>query len=380
LTGLYPHKSGVRAEGDILSGSVPTLGDTMRKRGYRTAAFSANFYFFARDLGFVHGFSRFEDYDQSIGGILEKVPLSKLVLTTLSRFTIGERWAFFGLKNVANGEKINENAMNWIEKGHRPFFAVLNYFDLHEPVLPPDSFLHEYNKNEDARAESLDYPEMCALFGRTRSCDPERPQFIDSYDGAMHYVDQNIQQLLSQLKERGILDDTIVVITGDHGQEFGDHGIYGHGKSLFRGEIHVPLLFFKPGMVPAAVRVPTPVSTIDIAATILDLTAPDGKQALPGRSLAPLWHSNDVATGWPEPISELAKLHWFVENAPNYNGPVQSIVTPDWHYIHQEGKDLLFDWKTDIDEAHDLCAAQPAACATLKTQVQADQGSRQQAH
>jgi arylsulfatase A-like enzyme len=380
LTGLYPHESRVRAEGDILSGSVPTLGDTMRKRGYRTAAFSANFYFFARDLGFVHGFSRFEDYDQSIGGILEKVPLSKLVLTTLSRFTIGERWAFFGLKNVANGEKINENAVNWIEKGHRPFFAVLNYFDLHEPVLPPDSFLHVYNKNEDARAESLDYPEMCALFGRNRSCDPERPQFIDSYDGAMRYVDQNIQQLLSQLKERGILDNTIVVITGDHGQEFGDHGIYGHGKSLFRGEIHVPLLFFKPGMVPPAVRVPTPVSTIDIAATILDLTAPDGKQALPGRSLAPLWHSSEAATGWPEPISELAKLHGFDEDAPNYNRPIQSVVTQDWHYIHQEGKDLLFGWKTDIDEAHDLCATQPAVCATLKTQFQADQGSGQQAH
>jgi arylsulfatase A-like enzyme len=195
-------------------------------------------------------------------------------------------------------------------------------------------------------------------------------------------VNDSVQRLLSQLNERNLLRNTIVVFTSDHGQGFGDHGIYGHGKSLYRQEIHVPLVFWKPGTMPASVRVPTPVSTTDIAATILDLTAPDNEkvQPLPGQSLAALWRSSEPDTTWPEPISELARLHWFAKDAPNYNGPVRSIVTPEWHYIRQEGKDLLFDWKTDPGETHDMCAAQPTVCDTLRTRIQTDEDSQAQTH
>jgi arylsulfatase A-like enzyme len=370
----------VQAGKDILSGSLPNLGETMRKRGYRTAAFSANYELFTRDHGFIHCFSHYEEYEQSIGGILEKVPLSKLILEALSNVTIGEKFAYFGEKNAPTTEKVDKDALGWIEKGHRPFFVVLNYFDLHEPTLPPDHYLHMFTTNAKARIQNVYFDEKCASYDVKPLCDRERQQFVDVYDGSIRYVDGSIQHLLSQLTEQGLLKNTIVVFTSDHGQEFGDHGLYGHGKSLYRQVIQVPLIFWKPGVVPSTVRVPTPVSTTDIAATILDLTAPDGKQALPGQSLAPLWHSSEAATGWPEPISELAELHWFVENAPNYNGPVQSIVTPDWHYIRQEGKDLLFDWKADREEKTDLCAAQPTVCATLKVQLQKDEGTGQQAH
>lgn len=212
------------------------------------------------------------------------------------------------------------------------------------------------------------------------SCGSERPQFIDTYDGSIRYVDDSIQHLLSQLNERGQLENTIVVFTSDHGQEFGDHGIYGHAKSLYRQEIQVPLFFWKPGLVPASVRVPTPVSTSEIPATILDLAAPDDKQALPGRSLATLWRSSESVSGWPEPISEVALLRWWDKGAPNYNSSLQSIVTPEWHYIRQESNDLLFDWKTDPDETHDLSVTQPTVCAALRTRIQTAEGSRPQAH
>jgi arylsulfatase A-like enzyme len=182
------------------------------------------------------------------------------------------------------------------------------------------------------------------------------------------------------LKDRGLLENTIVVVTSDHGQEFGDHGLYGHHESLYRGEIHVPLIIWKPGLVPASVRVPTPVSTTDIPATILDLTAPGNQQPLPGRSLAPLWRPSQPVSAWPAPISELSELHWFDRDAPNYNGPVKSIVTPNWHYIHQEGRDLLFDWIADPEETRDLCAAQLTVCASLRTQPEDANGGRPVAH
>ncbi len=379
LTGLYPHQSRVQQLKDVLSPTTPTLGDALRTRGYRTAAFSANYLLFSKDHGFGHGFSHFEEYDQSIGGILEKVPLSLFILEQLSRMTTGEPWAFFGIKNAANADKINQDALNWIGNGHRPFLVVLNYFDIHQPVLPPEPYLHMFTNNAKARNQSLYFQEQCDD-QLEESCDADRPQFLDTYDGSIRYVDQSFQRLLAQLNERGMLQNTIVVFTSDHGQELGDHGLYGHGKSLYRQEIQVPLIFWNPGLVPAAIRVSTPVSTTDIPATILSLAAPDDKPKLPGQSLAALWHSSQPVAGWQEPISELAGAHWFDKRAPNYNSMARSIVTADRHYIHQQGNELLFDWKADPAETNNLCSAQPALCTDLRTQIQSRDPSFQQPH
>jgi arylsulfatase A-like enzyme len=380
LTGLYPQNTHVETDFDDLSGTWPTLGDALRKRGYRTAAFSANYQFFSRDRGFIHGFSHFEEYEQTIGGIFEKVPLSKFILKSLSGYTTGDTFAFFGLKNAADAAQVNDNALHWIHRGRPPFFVVLNYFDLHEPVLPPEPYLHMYTSDAKARKQSLYFPAMCSWSEVGASCDSNRPEYLDTYDGAIRYVDESVQQLVSQLKQDGLLDNTIVVFTSDHGQEFGDHGIYGHGKSLYWREIQVPLIIWKPGSIPASVSVPTPVSTTDLPATVLDLAVPDAKHELPGRSLADLWRSSDQASTWPPPLSELARLHWRTRTAPNFNAPIDAIVTPEWHYIRQEGKDLLFDWRTDPEEAHDLCAAQPTVCTALQAQLQKAEATPQPAH
>jgi arylsulfatase A-like enzyme len=380
LTGAYPNDTHVETDMDDLSSTWPTLGNALSKHGYRTAAFSANYQFFSRDRGFIHGFAHFDEYEQTIGGILEKVPFSRVILQKLSGYTTGDAFAFFGLKNAADAAQINENAMDWIHRGHPPFFVVLNYFDLHEPVLPPQSYLSMYTKDAMARKQSLYFPDTCSWSEVGASCDSRRPQYLDTYDGAIRYVDDSVQQLLAQLKQSDLLENTIVVFTSDHGQEFGDHGIYGHGKSLYWREIQVPLIIWKPGAIPASVSVPTPVSTTDLPATILDLAIPGAQHELPGRSLADLWRSSDQAATWPPPFSELAKLHWRTRTAPNYNAPIDAIVTPDWHYIRQEGNSLLFDWKTDPDEAHDLCAAQPTVCADLQAKLQKAESTPQQAH
>ncbi len=379
LTGLLPHENRMEAATDILSGSLPNLGDAMSKRGYRTATFSANFKFFNRSHGFTHGFSRFEEYDQTVGGILDNVHLSRFILEKLSHFTTGANYAFFGMKNWASAETIDKNALDWIGKGDRPFFLVLNYTDVHEPTLPPEPYLHRYTSSAVARDQSMRFQDNCVDAQPKASCDADRQQFIDTYDGSIRYVDDSIKQLISQLNERGQLANTIVVFTSDHGQEFGDHRLYGHAKSLYRAEIQVPLLFWKPGLVPGSVRVAAPVSTSDIPATILDLASPDDKQALPGHSLTTLWRSGDPVSDWPEPISELTAFRGFDKRAPNYDASIQSIVTPEWHYILKGGKmDLLFDWKTDPDETNDLSATQPALCADFRKRIEAVESSRPQ--
>ena len=249
LTGLYPHETRMEHEKDVLSGKWPNLGNVMRQRGYRTAAFSANYQFFTRSHGFAQGFTRFEEYEQTLGGILNNVHLSRLILQKLSRVTTGVDYAFFGVKNWASAERVDKNALDWIGKGDRPFFLVLNYTDVHEPSLPPEPYLHMYTANVEARNQSMHFQDNCVDANPKASCGPDQQQFIDTYDGSIRYVDDSIKHLISQLKERGQLENTIVVFTSDHGQEFGEHSLYGHAKSLYRGEIQVPLLFWKPGLV-----------------------------------------------------------------------------------------------------------------------------------
>jgi arylsulfatase A-like enzyme len=385
LTGRYPEEIGVRTDADVLSGGWPNLGDAMAKRGYRTGAFSANFLFFSRDHGFFHGFSHFEGYEQSLVTILKRTPASRLILTDLSHNLPDSLGRKLNVRNAVSAETINQNALRWIDRGNRPFFVVLNYIDAHEPNLPPEPYLHTFTKDPLAWDTSWYFGNDCAWAEVGSRCDAERQQFLDIYDGSVRYVDDSVRHLLSQLSERHLLENTIVLVTSDHGQEFGEHGIYGHGKSLYRREIQVPLIVWKPGLVPSAVRISTPVSTTEIPATILDLVAGDlpagaNKPTLPGQTLAGLWRSGQLASTWPEPISELARLHWRTKNAPNYDAPIRSIVTPEWHYVRQQDSDMLFDWNDDPEETDNRCTAQPAVCSRLKTQAQAAESSTAEAH
>jgi hypothetical protein len=101
---------------------------------------------------------------------------------------------------------------------------------------------------------------------------------------------------------------------------------------------------------------------------------------MPGQTLASLWRSVQAASNWPDPISELARLHWRTKNAPNYDAPIRSIVTPEWHFLHQQDNDMLFDWKNDPEESNNRCLAQPAVCSELKTQAYAAESSVAVAH
>ena len=106
----------------------------------------------------------------------------------LTQFTRGEQDAFFGVKNAATAEKIDQDALGWIESGHKPFFVVLNYIDLHEPAIPPEPYLHMYTSDAKARNESMYFQETCSWSEVDPSCDSERPQFLSIYDGSIRYV------------------------------------------------------------------------------------------------------------------------------------------------------------------------------------------------
>jgi arylsulfatase A-like enzyme len=344
LTGRYTYEH--QAETQPLDDTYPTIGEAMQASGYRTGAFSANTLFFTRRQGFGRGFLHFEDNYHSVPDAF------------LNSSLYGLLFDFYGLRKVMNYEgvptrkyaiDINRSALNWIDKSDRPFFVFINYFDVHDPYTPPEPYRSKFSSTPNPGGLINGFMERYAPV-----LTPEQIQTeIDAYDGSIAYVDDQINALLSELEARGELENTIVIITSDHGESLGEHGLLQHSASLYRPEIHVPLIVWGPGIVPAGLVVDTPVSTVGLPVTILTLLDANTGD-FPGRSLSLLFDGS-APQAWDQPISELAHLPGAAEVNPSTHGALKSVVGEEYQYItHENFGEELYNWQSDPEETSNL--------------------------
>ena len=346
VTGHYPFRHGMDKVGPVplfggdeaSFGGYPTIGQELEKQGYRTGAFSANRTFFTGNLGFSRGFTHFEDYFYSaadrfdrtlLGGELMRIFIkNKYKDPPQSLLRYGKS---FGVRKRA--DEVNAEVLRWIDRGgDRPFFAFLNYLDVHDPYGKPQSIARN-------------------------------PWDKTGYDDGVKYVDDYIGRLMQDLERKGLTKNTLVILTSDHGESLGEHGLEGHGRVLYWGLIHVPLAIWFPGHVPEGVRITRPVTNTAIAATILDLLGAHGSETFSGPPLSLLWEKPESAGNWPDPVSEQAEVkHPVREDAASdlrlrtaKNGPMKSVVSSRWHLIvHKNLGDQLYDWIRDPAESNNL--------------------------
>jgi arylsulfatase A-like enzyme len=261
-----------------LDGAYPTLAEQLTARGYATAGFVANTYYCSRESGLARGFAHYDDYDLISWEIVRITPLGKLVLDSkVVRRALGERHKL-GRKSAAD---INRELLSWLDRrdGSRPFFAFLNYFDAHGPYQPRAPFDSLFGAPKRLVNPDLDT--------RPETWTPEEVRGQSAaYHASIAGLDARLAELIRALEQRGLLDNTLIIVTADHGEEFLEHGVMAHGNSLFRQSVHVPLVMRLPGRLPAGAVVPRPVSLRDIPATVMDLTGHSSGEPFQGRSLA----------------------------------------------------------------------------------------------
>jgi arylsulfatase A-like enzyme len=232
--------------------------------------------------------------------------------------------------------------LRWLPStGGRPFFAFLNLFDAHGPMPPPPEYQDRFKaKNEDLR----------------------------SYLGGIRYMDDAIDRMLDTLAARGVLDRTIVVISSDHGEQFGEHGLRLHGNSLYRQLLHVPLVVLNAPGAARGVRVQHPVSLRDLPATLLDLAAVPHQ--LPGTSLRALLAGDSAASPGSAVLSELGRqLPW--RSPERLLVDRKSLVDDSSHVIATEkGAFELFDYPADTAELRDR-SGEPTARAQAQARLSA---------
>jgi arylsulfatase A-like enzyme len=347
FTGRWPYEH--KADGGrSLDGTYPTIAGALSERGYRTGAFNGNFETVTKHWGFARGFAHFEDYYQTLPQLLVSSVYGRFSEYYVfhkvlgMEYKIDRRWA----------PELNRSALDWIDQdSDHPFFVFINYFDVHAPYISPDRGMFSNLKNPGGLVNT-DWTTADIYNPKT----PEQVQGeIDAYDGGIYYTDQQIQNLLDELKKRGVLDNTIVVITSDHGEMFGEHGLWEHHNSLYRPVIYVPMIIWHPETVPLGVRIPTAVSNVSIPATLLDLLGYANQTEFPGPSLAELWRDPASAADWPDPIAEMAQSSWVNPNHLSINGDMFSVVSNDWQYIeHEVNGPELYNLKNDPAQLNNL--------------------------
>ena len=336
LTGRYPPS--LRADWHHrLDDAHPVIAEAFRRSGYHTVGVSANLLYATSGTGLARGFDRFDAYPLDPRELLLSTTLAQ---TTTARQVIdapGWRDALWYVRHPDLGmlpypehvrrwsSDITREFLDWQARSHdRPFFALLNYFDAHKPYEPSPAW-------------------------RTRFA--AKPGPIDLYDASIAQMDRSVGTLLATLRERGVLDNTIVIITSDHGEQFGEHGHFYHGNSVYLPLLHVPLVIRYPRSVPAAVRIDRPVSLRDIAATIIDLARVRDTVHFRGVSLATAWSAGDPRTS---PIAGSPAYAHLI--TPEKDDTLESVIDATHHFISstKDRDEELFLLADDPREANDL--------------------------
>jgi arylsulfatase A-like enzyme/Tfp pilus assembly protein PilF len=312
MTGLYPMTHGVRNNGDYyLPDSIPTLAEVLQRSGYRTAAFVSAFLLDAR-FGLNRGFDVYDDSTTSQSSQARP----ELSLTRRRR-----------------GDETAAKALAWLDSrgsDQTPFFLWVHFFDPHQDYDLPEPYLTQYK----------DHP----------------------YDGEIAFTDAQVRALLDRLKGLGLYRDTLVVLTGDHGEGLGEHGESAHSIFIYDSTQRIPLILKLPQERRAGITVAPLARHVDIVPTVLDvLNIPaTAFHDLPGRSL--MGSAPDSA------VRSYAEAYL----PKDYYGwsSLESVDDGAYKYI-QAPKPELYDLGRDPHEKENLQTQQSDRAMRMQAQLEA---------
>jgi len=319
LTGLEPCAHGIHGRNDVLAANRDTLAELLRAEGYRTGAVTEDAYVVA-GAGFARGFDRYVEFRS------EETAAPGFIIDT---FGEGEDW----LRTRAR----------------EPFFLFLHTYQVHDPYVPPRGYLGLF-------------PDDVQTSGKRHEAE------LRAYEQEARYTDDVLASLLDTLEAEGLAENTLVVVTSDHGESFGEHLVVGHGFSIHDEEILVPLVMRGPGVTTVGRRVEAQVGLVDLVPTLLDLVGLDVPEMVQGESFAALLRPEtptdavaEQARPWTDPprTSQVSV------------GGRRSVRTPAWKYFHNPAqpaankpeREFVYHLSDDPMERKDLSTQDTATLA-----------------
>ncbi|HVP10946.1 MAG TPA: sulfatase [Phycisphaerae bacterium] len=334
LTSLAPPQHG--AGGHVgkftrLAPSAHTVAECFRDAGYATGEI-VNVDYLTPPFGVTRGFTDvdFEVYDSN------------------------------GLKRDAG--RTTDAALSWIRKQQaKPFFLMVHYFDLHLVYSPPLEYRRQFAapQDRDNSAWVFGTRQQISAFrnGEITFDEASIRRAEKLYNGEVAYTDAQFGRLLAELDKLGLRNETLVVLTADHGESFLDHGSFEHGHTLYNELLHVPLIMSWPGELEPS-KVPLAVSLMDVAPTLCAQAGVKPASSFAGRNL---FGSDGEPTDQTRPVLLEGNL-WGPPLRGWMDGGYKLIVSPE--------RSMLFDLRVDPWERNDLSAAQPQRVRKMRTEME----------
>ena len=342
LTGLHPSRHGALYHGSQLQ--LPegerTLAEAFRDAGYVTAGFVSNPNL-KKVFLFDRGFDLFFD-----SPVEDTVTLASIRSSWFGKVLMRLMRHQFNWKYENDVHQMNRHVLSWIDENKdNRFFLYAHYIDPHIPYAPP-----EPHRSDFAQDHGM------ALFNERKE-----KVGIDLYDAEIRYMDDGFGDLVERLKEHGLWENTLLVVTSDHGEEFFEHGVLGHGFSLYQPVVGVPLIFHGPGVAKGH-RIQEPVQILDMPSTVLELAGTGDERLGDGRSFAQFVRGEE----WETPRTYFIESEFGHDEHDTRSFVFTGVREGRWKLVLTEanayfppenpkyGREALYDLENDPGETQNL--------------------------
>ncbi len=357
LTATYPIFHGVRTNSDYMAGpSLITLAEVLKENGFRTGAFVSAFVLDSR-FGLDQGFDVY-DSNASWASIL----FTSFVKRTVFSNSVRRILSLESNPVERSAEATNEKVVDWLrEKDERSFFVWVHYFDPHT-YSPPQEYRDRFLALLDGNIDGEVTISTSAGEKQLSRARVERHKLL--YQAEVSYTDASIGNLLESLEQLDLLKNTLVVLTADHGESFGENKNWGHGTALNIQALHIPLVFYRPGRLPQGVVVDGLSQSVDIMPTILDYLEIEGPEEMQGSSLLPYFENE---TTLPDRSSYCEAMTPIVEEEK-----LMGLATESWKYVMTPwgSEEELFDLREDPEETANVARARPELALQMKARLE----------
>lgn len=341
LSGRYPAEHGAERMSLALSDKLVMMAEMLGAAGYDTAGFSANAAVVTPESGFAQGFARFDVLTRR-GDESGPDPV----------WPNGEKAA----EPDATADVVTTAALEWLASRaatERPYFLYVHYFDPHASYSPPPAYAERFGVPAN---DPLRGPVQAMVMMEKTLTAAQLATLRALYDAEIAFTDREVGRLLDGLGF-GRVQDTVVVITADHGEEFSEHGRMQHTRTLYEEVLRVPLVIAGADL-PAGRVVDAPVSLVSLFPTVAELAGTEAPAGLPGRSLVPALRGADLAA---EPVfADLSS--GLVHRA--------AVVEDTWKLLLDRGfAPQIYDLATDAAETTPQNANQAGRVAAMQKAI-----------
>jgi arylsulfatase A-like enzyme len=376
FTALYPRSHGAINSppgislGEPLDARLETLAERLAAEGYFNVAVVANFGYLRPEFGLDQGFHVY-DARQPVPCLPpgKSHPLRYGLRAILRRLASSDKFD----QKYRDAAEINDTVFALLDSAVRtatPFFLFVNYMDAHAPYTPPAPYNHMFG-GRDGRLTPEHFRELhdAVARGERRISEAERRHYVSQYDGAIAYLDAQIERLAEWFKHWKAFENTVWIVTSDHGEAFGEHGHIGHGWSLYQEETHVPLIIKYPGQQ-AAASFEASVGLVDIMPTVL---------AALRMAASPGWHGVDLSSSEAAANTRSVFAEAYLSGGRILNDRVKyplttwALLSPEYLKLisASDGRQELYDLTADPAETSNLRAGRRPDSDRLLAELEA---------